>query len=462
MNGKISAKDRIILPLDVDSPEKAIVMVQALSPVVGYFKLGLEFINSMIVSIITPENEEEAIKNLKTIRRLFELLEGRIFWDGKFDDIPNTVGGASIPIAKMGVKMFNVHASAGRESVMKAVANKGDSLVLGVTVLTSIKPEECVSIFGAEPGPKVLQFAEMLAEVGANGIICSPQELELLGKQPKLDKLSKITPGVRPLGAAVGDQKRVMTPGEAIKSGADYLVIGRPITMPPVEIGNPIDAAEKIADEINSAESELIFKKTNAYISGKHIVYTSGKHGSEYLNKDEIYTDTEATDELCQYLAEHFKNRKVETVIAPVQGGIKLSHGVALHLTRMTGQKVLSVYADKEGDNLVIKRGYGKYITGKRVLVVDDVFTTGGSVSKTIKAVRDLKGEIIGVGGLCNRGGVKAEDLGEGIQGFFTLVNVQMVAFEEEECPFCKDGIPVYTEVGKGKDYLAKKQAQTQ
>lgn len=461
MEKRISAKDRIILPLDIDNPEAAITMVQAMLPFVGYFKIGLEFINSMITSIVTPKNEEEAIKNLKIIRRLFESLEGKIFWDGKFDDIPNTVGGASKQIAKIGVKMFNVHASAGRESVIKAVANKGNSLVFGVTVLTSIKPEECVSIFGAEPGQKVLQFARMLAEIGADGIICSPQELEFLSKQPELDKLQKITPGVRPLWAAKDDQKRVMTPGEAIKAGADYLVIGRPITMPPAEVGNPPDAAEKIADEINSAKTEKIFKDTNAYISGKHIVYTSGKHGSEYLNKDEVYTDPEATDETCEYLAEHFKNRRVETVIAPVQGGINLSQGVARHLTRMTGRKIFSVYADKEGDSLVIKRGYGKYITGKRVLVVDDVFTTGGSVSKTIKAVRDLKGEIVGVGGLCNRGGVKAEDLGEKIQGFFTLVNVQMAAFDEKDCPFCKDGIPIYTEVGKGKEYLAQKQVQT-
>lgn len=459
MKEKINSKDRIVLPLDVDSPEQAITMVEALSPVVGYFKLGLEFINSMIASIVTSESEEEAIANLKMIRRLFKLLEGKIFWDGKFDDIPNTVGGASKQVAKMGVKIFNVHASAGKESIVKAVANKGNSLVFGVTVLTSIKPEECVSIFGAEPGLKVLQFAKMLVAVGANGIICSPQELEFLGRHSELDKLLRMTPGVRPIWAAKDDQKRIMTPGEAIKAGADYLVIGRPITMPPVEIGSPIDAARRIAEEINSAKSEMIFKKTNAYISGKHIVYTSGKHGSEYLNKDEIYTDTEATDELCRYLAEHFKNRKVETVIAPVQGGINLSQGVARHLTRMTGQKVFSVYADKEGDDLVIKRGYSKYIAGKRVLVVDDVFTTGGSVSKTIKAVRDLKGEIVGVGGLCNRGGVKAEDLGEGIQGFFTLVNVQMTAYEEKECPLCKEGVPIYTEVGKGKEYLSKKQA---
>jgi orotate phosphoribosyltransferase len=144
-------------------------------------------------------------------------------------------------------------------------------------------------------------------------------------------------------------------------------------------------------------------------------------------------------------------------VIAPVEGGINLSQGVARHLTKMTGRKVFSTYADKEGKALVIKRGYGKYITGKRVLVVDDVFTTGGSVKELIKLVRSLNGEIIGVGGLCNRGGVKAIDLGEGISEFFTLVSIHMADYDEAECPLCAKGVPINTEVGKGKEYLAKK-----
>lgn len=247
----MEAKNRIILPLDVDSVAKAMKLVQQLAPHVGLFKLGLEFINTMLASLIVPVRSD-AERNLAEIRQLFQLLEGMIFWDGKFDDIPNTVGGASVPVVKMGVKMFNVHASAGRKSVEQAVAKKGTSLVLGVTVLTSIDEAECFSIFGDKPGPKVLQFARTLAEVGADGVICSPQELELLGRQPELVKLLKVTPGVRPIWAAVGDQKRVMTPGEAIKAGADYLVIGRPITQPPPEIGGPVEAAEKIAEEISA------------------------------------------------------------------------------------------------------------------------------------------------------------------------------------------------------------------
>lgn len=249
----MKAKDRIIVPLDVDSVEKAINLVEQLEPHVGQFKIGLELINSMLASVIIPEDAEEATVNLDDIRELFELLNGRIFWDGKFDDIPNTVAGASASVAKMKVKMFNIHASAGKEAIIKAIANKGNSLVLGVTVLTSLSAEECVSIFGDQPSIKVVQFAKMLVDAKADGIICSPQELAIIGQHSELANLLKVTPGVRPVWATAGDQKRIMTPYQAIIDGADMLVIGRPISQPPKEIGTPIDAANKIAEEIEQA-----------------------------------------------------------------------------------------------------------------------------------------------------------------------------------------------------------------
>jgi len=231
----MEAKDRIIVALDVDNLAMAGFLARRLAPHVGCFKVGLE--------LLTAEGAPNVVKSV-------QLSGGRVFYYGKFADIPNFVAGASKVVAKMGVKLFYVHSAAGRKAVEAAVANKGASLVLGVTVLTSIDEAECISIFGDKPGVKVLQFSRMLAEVGADGIICSPQELKLLGGQIELDNLLKVTPGVRPEWAAVGDQKRVMTPAEAIKAGADYLVIGRPITKPPAEIGTPIDAAKKIAEEI--------------------------------------------------------------------------------------------------------------------------------------------------------------------------------------------------------------------
>lgn len=233
----MEAKDRIIVALDVGSLNEAKTLVEDLIPYVGCFKIGLE----LITSVGGP-----------TVVEWIHTMGGSVFYDGKFDDIPNTVGGAAKAVAKLNVKMFNVHASAGIEAMMAAVAEKGRSLVLAVTVLTSLEENNAHLIFGGPSKAKVLQFARDAKIAGCDGVICSPQELELLGKQEELGSLLKVTPGVRPEWASAGDQKRVMTPREAIKAGATSLVIGRPITQPPIGMGAPADAAKAIAEEISS------------------------------------------------------------------------------------------------------------------------------------------------------------------------------------------------------------------
>ena len=233
----MQAKDRIIVALDVDNLDKAKFLVEILAPHVGCFKIGLE--------LITAVGANQVVEFVHSFG-------GLVFYDGKFDDIPNTVGAASKVVAGLGVKMFNVHASAGIEAMMAAVANKGNSLVLAVTVLTAIEENNANLIFGGPSKAKVLQFSRDAKLAGCDGVICSPQELELLGKQKELGNLMKVTPGVRPEWAAAGDQKRIMTPAEAIKAGATALVIGRPITKPPTEIGSPVDAAKRIAEEISA------------------------------------------------------------------------------------------------------------------------------------------------------------------------------------------------------------------
>jgi orotidine-5'-phosphate decarboxylase len=150
----------------------------------------------------------------------------------------------------MGVKMFNVHASCGLDSIKAAAENKGSSLLLVVTVLTSLSDTESERIFGAKPHDKVVQFAQDAKAAGADGVICSPQELELLSQIPDLKDILKVTPGVRPEWAEANDQKRILTPSQAMTLGATHLVIGRPISNPPRGIGSPIDAAKKILEEI--------------------------------------------------------------------------------------------------------------------------------------------------------------------------------------------------------------------
>lgn len=255
-------KDRIIVALDVSSLERAERLVKDLTPYVGMFKIGLQLITSV---------------GLPQIVDWFEKIGGSpemLFADLKLHDIPTTIGNATLAASELSVGMVNVHASSGLDGMMAAAKNSKsvrpdtggpeqyrDTLVLAVTVLTSHEENSGHLIFGAPTKAKVLQFALWAQQAGCDGIICSPQELVLLRAQNLLKNMLLITPGVRPEYAAVGDQKRIMTPGEAVKAGADYLVIGRPITKPDPPVAGPIDAAVLIATEIEKAEKEMAEKK---------------------------------------------------------------------------------------------------------------------------------------------------------------------------------------------------------
>jgi len=235
-------KSRIIVALDVPKLDQAVALAQLLAPHVGLFKVGLQ--------LLTAEGAPRVVQAILDCKT-------RVFLDGKFCDIPNTVGAASKAASELGVMMFNVHASCGVAAMKAAVANRGYSQVAAVTVLTSLEENEAHLIFGQPSKAKVIQMTQWAKLAGVQAIICSPQELALLKSRPELGGLDFVTPGVRPGWAAKGDQKRVMTPGEAVKAGAEYLVIGRPITQPPEEIGGPVEAAKKIAEEILAAEKEM-------------------------------------------------------------------------------------------------------------------------------------------------------------------------------------------------------------
>ena len=224
---------------------------------------------------------------------------------------------------------------------------------------------------------------------------------------------------------------------------------------------------------MNEQETLTILGKVGAVITQSHIIYVSGKHGTAYVNKDAVYLHTKETSDLCRAIAEQFTNDNVEVVIAPAIGGVILSQWVAHHLTEMSGREVLGVYAEKEGteltsssygpfppkheDGFVIKRGYDKLIVGKNVLVVEDVLTTGGSARKVIEAVRAIGGNVVGLGILCNRGGVTSEKVGN-VPKLFALLNITMEAWNAEQCPLCKNSVPINTDVGHGRKFLARKQ----
>lgn len=195
-------------------------------------------------------------------------------------------------------------------------------------------------------------------------------------------------------------------------------------------------------------------QKVGAFRAG-HFVFTSGRHSDTYVNKDALYPYTRDTSALCEEMAARFKGAGVEAVIGPAVAAAILAQWVAYHLSEVLGHEVFASYADKDGQGgFVIKRGYDKLISGKKVLIVEDLTTTGGSILKVVAAAKAAGAEVVGVAVLCNRGGVTAEQVG--VPRLESLVRVELDSWAAPECDLCKREIPVNTDVGHGKDFLAK------
>lgn len=234
-----------MVALDVDELAEAVKIAEELKGLGVTFKIGNQ--------LGTYEGWHKAVAFAREYGAY-------IFCDTKFKDIPATVEKSARAITRHQPDMFNIMADNSRAALRGAVAGVESALVdydlpirpaiIGVTVLTSISDDEAVSIYGAKAADKVMQFAEMAAEAGLDGLVCSGQEVAALRANPKTSNLLLVVPGIRPSWAATGDQNRVMTPREAIDAGADYLVIGRPITQPPADIGSPRRAVEKILEEL--------------------------------------------------------------------------------------------------------------------------------------------------------------------------------------------------------------------
>lgn len=232
---------KIIIALDVKNREEARAVLESL-PEARLFKVGLELYTAEGPAMID----------------LVKSFGKEVFLDLKLHDIPNTVAGAVKSAVRHGVAMLTLHTSGGREMMKKAVEaaretaakeNKPLPLILGVTVLTSLKDSDLQEIgFSSDARNQVLRLARLAVEAGIEGIVCSPQELEPLRAELG-SRVRIITPGIRPAWAEAQDQKRIMTPGEAIKKGADFLVIGRPITQAPV----PREAFSRVLEELQSA-----------------------------------------------------------------------------------------------------------------------------------------------------------------------------------------------------------------
>ena len=199
-----------------------------------------------------------------------------------------------------------------------------------------------------------------------------------------------------------------------------------------------------------------ILQKVGAFRSG-HFVFTSGRHGDSYINKDALYTHTHDLSRLCRAIAERFAEKGIEVVIGPAVGAAILSQWVAYHLTEITGREIYAAFADKDGQGgFVVKRGYEKIIVGKKTLVVEDLTTTGGSLKKVVEMARSQGADIVAAIVICNRGNVEKRDVGDPPE-FISLVHLQLDSWSEGECDLCKTNIPVNTDIGHGREFVARK-----
>ena len=224
-------RNPIIAALDVPDADRALALAEQLAPAVGAFKIGKELFTAAGPDVV------RRVRNLGA----------DVFLDLKFHDIPHTVAKAVAAAARLDVQMLTVHASGGTAMMQAAAEAAGDGpLVLGVTVLTSMDENDLAEVgVQKSPAEQVQHLAQLATRAGLKGLVCSPQEIASL-REALPPEIQLVTPGIRPAGTDTADQKRVMTPAEALAEGANFLVIGRPICA----AKNPRQAAEAILDSL--------------------------------------------------------------------------------------------------------------------------------------------------------------------------------------------------------------------
>jgi len=244
----LTAKDKLIIALDVETPAKAFDLVKQLHSVAGMFKIG-----STLFTSAGPQIVRDIIA-----------LDSKVFLDLKFHDIPHQVAGAARAAAELGVSLFTIHASGGSEMMQRAVDSVNEvaektgkrARVLAISVLTSIDATILAQIgVNSTPGESVLRLVRLAKDSGVDGVVASPQEIQTIRGMVSSPEFLVVTPGIRPsTNESVGeDQKRVATPAAAIAAGASYLVVGRPITGAP----DPVAAAQAIVTEMQQVTLQM-------------------------------------------------------------------------------------------------------------------------------------------------------------------------------------------------------------
>ena len=242
--------DKLIVALDVETPREALSLVEQLHDVAGMFKIG-----SQLFTLAGPQIVKDVLNS-----------GAKVFLDLKFHDIPHQVAGSARSAAQLGVSMFTIHASGGTEMMKRAVEAVSDvaereqtspSAVLAVSVLTSMDANSLSQIgINSSPEESVLRLVKLAAAAGVDGVVASPQEAQTIRATVAKPDFLVVTPGIRPAtkDAAADDQRRIATPSAALRGGASYLVVGRPITA----AADPVAAAREIAAEMELAKAESV------------------------------------------------------------------------------------------------------------------------------------------------------------------------------------------------------------
>jgi len=424
-------------------------------------------LNSAFYEAQGEDGIEALAETVKYIKKKYP--EIPVILDAKRADIGNTNKGyVDFAFKEVQADAITIHPYLGQEAVQPFL-DQTDKGIIVLVRTSNPGAREFQDIKSENGDPLYLTVAKNVTKNWNKNKNCAvvvgatyPEELkqirEIIGDIPIL------VPGI---GAQGGDLEATIEAGldsrgqgiiihsaRAIifaDSSPDFANVAREKAL---ELHNQINTVRK--NILREKEVAKILGGANAVLTNGHFVYVSGKHGDKYINKDAIYPNINAIRKLCKMWAEDFKDSGVEVVVGPAMGGILLSHDTAGELSKILNNDIPGVYAEKNGDGgFTFTRGYDAFIKGKKVLIVEDVLTTGGSVKKVIDLTRDAGGEIIGLGVIANRGGVKAEDVG--VNEINSLMDIQMVTMEASDCTLCKDGIPVNINVGKGKLFLSGK-----
>jgi len=238
-------KDRLVVALDVDHADRALELFESLRDFVGIFKIGMQ-----LFTAAGPDMVRQIVSR-----------GGRVFLDLKYHDIPNTVAAAGVEATRLGVSIFNIHASGGSEmmkrtagAVAETAAREGltKPAVIGVTLLTSMDQQTLRQTGIDDEPPSVVERLALLAQrSGLDGVVASAHEIQIIREAVSQSDFVVVTPGMRSAADASDDQRRVMTVGQAISAGADYVVVGRPI----LNAKDPTEAARMFLQEIRIALS---------------------------------------------------------------------------------------------------------------------------------------------------------------------------------------------------------------